>query len=51
MKDVELIQVIRTRLITRGKGTDDDPYRAVTQYWSTDGQLLAEAPDWDEEKL
>lgn len=45
MKDVELIQVIRTRIATRGNGEENDPYRAVTQYWSTDGVLLAEEPD------
>lgn len=43
MKDVELIQVIRTRLTTRGDGkTDKTILRAITQYWSLDGELLAE---------
>jgi hypothetical protein len=36
-----LIQVIETDLTIRGNGKDD-PYRTVTQYWSTDGELLAE---------
>jgi len=42
MKDVELIQVIRTRLTLKGNGKEDNPYHLVTQYWSLDGELLAE---------
>lgn len=38
----KLIQVIVTDLDLRGKGTTEDPIRRVTQYWSTDGKLLAE---------
>jgi hypothetical protein len=38
---IEVIQVIRTEAV-RGKGADEDPSRIVTQYWSLDGQLLAE---------
>lgn len=42
-----LIQVIETTLTTRGSGKDkSDPMRTITQYWSTDGLLLAEATDW-----
>lgn len=37
----EVIQVIRTTVF-RGKGTDEDVMRHATQYWSLDGQLLAE---------
>ena len=40
-KNVELIQVSRTRLELRGNG-DDDPFRQITQYWSVEGELLAE---------
>lgn len=40
--DVEVIEVVRTRLEKRGKGTNDDPIRRITQYWSPDGVLLAE---------
>jgi hypothetical protein len=39
---VELMQVIRTTLTLRGDGTPEDPYRRIVQYWSTDGELLAE---------
>lgn len=42
MKEVELIQVIRTKITRRGKGTDGDPVRIVEQYWSLTGDLLAE---------
>ena len=48
-----LMQVIRTQLVRRGEGNDKlDPIRIITQYWSTDGELLAEvdpcstAADW-----
>lgn len=37
----KVIQVIETE-ITRGKGVKDDPFRAVPQYWTFDGTLLAE---------
>jgi hypothetical protein len=36
-----VIQVIETEE-KRGKGVEDDPIRGVTQYWSLDGELLAE---------
>jgi hypothetical protein len=38
----ELIQVIRTTLERRGEGVKGSPIRVITQYWSTDGELLAE---------
>ena len=44
--NAELIQVIRTSLTTRGKGVDGDPIRRVTQFWTTDGELLAEVDPW-----
>jgi hypothetical protein len=42
MPDVEVMQVIRVRLLSRGVGTEADPMRAIDQYWSMDGQYLAE---------
>lgn len=36
-----VIQVIETKSI-RGKGTDDDMCRLVTQYWDFEGNLLSE---------
>ena len=40
--DVEVVQVVRTRLTSRGKGTQEDPVRRIEQYWTLDGTLLAE---------
>lgn len=38
----KVIQVIVTELESRGDGSEGNPYRRVTQYWSFDGYLLAE---------
>ncbi len=40
---VRVIEVVVTTLMVRGAGTDADPKRRVTQYWSRDGELLAES--------
>lgn len=37
----KVIQVIETEE-KRGEGIADDPIRCVMQYWSLDGELLAE---------
>jgi len=37
----ELIEVIHT-VATRGAGTNENPVRLVHQYWSKEGELLAE---------
>jgi hypothetical protein len=43
MKDLEVIQVIKTTLLRRGSGKDaSSPIRCVTQFWSMDGDLLWE---------
>lgn len=42
MPDVEVIQVIHTKLTSRGEGTTDDPYRLIEQYWLMDGTLVFE---------
>lgn len=36
------MQVIVTNLERRGKGVSGDPIRRLTQYWSVEGELLAE---------
>ena len=36
-----VIQVIETKAL-RGEGTCENKIRIVTQYWSLDGELLAE---------
>lgn len=37
----KVIQVIEVKIF-RGKGTEQDMHRIVTQYWSLEGELLAE---------
>lgn len=44
-----LIQVIETE-VKRGLGIERDAIRAVTQYWSPEGKLLAERDEWLEAK-
>ncbi len=41
-----VLTVIETRMLPRGRYTDRNPARLVTQYWSLDGTLLAEADKW-----
>lgn len=40
-REVDVVQVIRV-VAARGRGVAGDPIREVTQYWSDDGELLAE---------
>lgn len=37
-----VIRVIETTFMLRGDGTDSDPLRRLRQYWSEEGELLAE---------
>lgn len=48
MKEVEIIQLIRTRLLRTGKGVEGDPIRIVDQYWRMDGTLEFERDSWKE---
>lgn len=41
IETVELIKVI----VNRGRGTNDSPIRNITQYYTKDGQLVAEHDD------
>ena len=41
-KEVVVMQVIRTTNHVRGTGEKDSPYRRITQYWTLDGDFLAE---------
>lgn len=41
VNSARVIQVIETKS-TRGKGTDADPVRHVTQYWDFEGNLICE---------
>lgn len=48
--DLEVIQIIRTRLLHRGLGQNaDDPVRIIEQYWDMDGMLLFEFDRWNGE--
>lgn len=40
IKSARIVHVIEIETIV-GKGTERDPNRIVTEYWSTEGQLLA----------
>lgn len=44
-----VIQVIETKAL-RGQGTNENKNRIVTQYWSLDGELLAENDPCAKEK-
>jgi hypothetical protein len=41
IREVKLVPVIMT-VAERGEGTQNDPVREVTQFWSRKGELLAE---------
>jgi len=43
-----VMKVIRTDILRRGKGTKESPIRIIIQYWSLDGELLAEVDTWQE---
>ena len=45
----KVISVIETKAM-RGRGTDEDPARIVTQYWDFEGNLLAENDVMQKEK-
>jgi hypothetical protein len=49
MDKARAVQVIETTIARRGKGVDGDPVRIITQYWSFDGQLLAEVDPYEKE--
>ncbi len=48
MVKARVIQVIETYLEQRGKGTPEDPTRRIMQYWTLDGELLAEVDHYKE---
>lgn len=49
LREVKLVPVIRT-VVARGKGVPADPVREVVQFWSRNGELLAENDPCLEEK-
>ena len=38
---IDVIQVIKT-VAVRGSGTEEDPFRNITQFWTLDGSLIVE---------
>ena len=42
MDDVKILQLIRTRILRRGKGTKEEPIRIIEQYWDMEGNLVFE---------
>lgn len=42
---VEQVEVIHVE-VARGNGTEENPVRIVHQYWSKEGNLLAENDDY-----
>ena len=49
-KPAQVMKVIRTNLSTNGKGVEGDPIRRVIQYWTLDGELLAEVDEWEDQQ-
>ena len=48
-RDVEVIQLICTKLLLKGKGVEGDPYRTLVQYWKMDGTLVFEYDPFKDE--
>lgn len=42
MDKVEIVKMIKTTLLRRGKGVESDPIRIIEQYWDFEGRLLFE---------
>lgn len=45
LKEVQVIQVIRTTNRVVGSGTEEDPVRNVVQYWTIEGGELLDECD------
>ena len=43
MLDVQVMQVVVTRLTLRGEGVNGDPMRRVTEVWDMRGNKIAES--------
>ena len=44
-----VIKVIETSILRRGAGTEGNPHRVIRQYWSLDGEILAEIDPFEED--
>ena len=49
-RPAELIEVIRTELLRKGRGIEESPVRIITQFWTKDGELLAEVDPWTDKE-
>lgn len=48
--DLQVLTVIKTRLLRRGSGVEaDDPIRIIEQWWDMDGRLLFQVDTWNGE--
>lgn len=48
---VETIEVVRTELTKVGDGTEGNPFRKLTEYWTLDGELLATVDPADDVEI
>lgn len=48
MDECKIIEVIKSTLLRRGKGTEESPVRIITQYWTKEGELLFEKDPFEE---
>lgn len=51
MDTVEVVQLIKTQLTRRGKGTKESPIRIITEYWTMDGKKEMEVDPFYEEEV
>ena len=49
VRSAKIISVIRITSVT-GTGTEENPNRVITQYWSLDGELLATVDPVEEDR-
>lgn len=50
MDSAKVVQLIETTILRRGKGTDGDPIRIITQWWTLEGELVVERDAWTEDQ-
>jgi hypothetical protein len=49
MDTCKVIQLIETTLTRAGEGKEGDPIRTIKQYWTLDGELVAEYDTWTQQ--
>lgn len=48
-KQVQIIEILVTQLTVRGDGTEDNPNRRITQFWTLDGEMICEFDNYRKE--